>query len=111
MTYNTSYNAPNAHHYEFLLDEFISLSNMVPHNTSKFVRLPDFTLPTLFVFLGLEFDSGLGYRDFVAMVKFNPYLLQQLGLETAPHFTLLRKSLKRIDTGLLHRMCELLAQK
>ncbi|MHA1423761.1 MAG: transposase, partial [Candidatus Thorarchaeota archaeon] len=93
----------------------------------------EFSLPTLFVLLGLKFDSGLGYRDFVAYVNFNPFLLNRLGIDRTPHFSLLQKAVTRLDSQLIidrtphfsllqkavtrldsqliHRMQELLARK
>jgi len=68
-------------------------------------------VPTLFVLLALKFDSGLGYRDFVAQVDFNPQLLQRLDLDRTPSYSFLQKALTRIDTHLLHRMNRLLTCK
>jgi transposase len=65
----------------------------------------------LFVLLGLKFDSGLSYREFVAFVNFNPVLLEKLNLTRAPSYSLLQKSLKKLDTRLLHRMYQLLARR
>ena len=111
MNYRSSYNAAKARRYHFLLDEFLSLCNTVPDIRSSRGRPVEFPLPTLFVLLGFKFDSGLGYRDFVAYVNFNPYLLERLGLSRAPSHTLLNSALRRLDTPLVHRMQELLARK
>ncbi|MHA1137940.1 MAG: hypothetical protein ACTSSE_15780, partial [Candidatus Thorarchaeota archaeon] len=75
MLYHQSHDAAKARHYHFLLEELISLCNTVPDIRSSRGRPVEFSLPTLFVLLGLKFDSGLGYRDFVAYVNFNPFLL------------------------------------
>jgi len=83
----------------------------VPTSRSNYGRPVEFPLPTLFVLLGLKFDSGLGYRDFVASLTFNPQLLHHLGLTRAPSYSLLHKALKRLDTHLLHQMYQLLARK
>ena len=89
----------------------MSLCNTIPHKTSTFGRPIQFPLPTLFVLLVLKFDSGLGYRDFVAYLNFNPFLLHQLGLKQAPSYSSLHKALKKLDTPLIHRMQELLVRK
>ena len=93
MHYQSSYDAAKFRHFQFLLDELIKLSNMVPDRISTFVRPPDFPLPTLFVLLGLKFDSGLGYRTFVSLLKSNPLLLETLGLERAPSYSILQQAL------------------
>ncbi|MDF1539012.1 MAG: IS5 family transposase [Candidatus Thorarchaeota archaeon] len=111
MSYDSSYDTAKARQYHFLLDELISLCNTIPDTRSSHGRPVEFPLPTLFVLLGLKFDSGLGYRDFVARVDFNPQLLQHLGLTRAPSYSLLHKALKRLDTQLLHGMYQLLARK
>ncbi|MDF1539930.1 MAG: IS5 family transposase [Candidatus Thorarchaeota archaeon] len=111
MTYDQSYDTAKARRCHFILDELMKLSNTIPHNTFKFGRPVKFPVPTLFVLLGLKFDSGLSYRDFVALVNFNPFLLRRLSLEKAPSYSLLQKSLKRLDTGLVHNMYELLARE
>jgi len=111
MNYYKSHDAARSRHSQFLLDELIKLSNMVPNRTSPFGRPPDFPLPALFVLLGLKFDSGLGYRAFVSGLKSNPLLLHRLGLARAPSYSILQQALKRLDTQLLHRMYHLLARK
>lgn len=111
MHYQSSYDAARSRHFQFLLDELIKLSNMVPDRTSSFGRPPDFPLSTLFVLLGLKFDSGLGYRTFVSQLAFNPLLLEGLGLAKPPSYSILQQALKRIDPQLLHRMVSLLARK
>ena len=67
-----------ARHSHVLLNELINLSYIVPDIRFKRDRPVEFTLPVLFVLLGLKFDSGLSYRNFVASVAFNPYLLERL---------------------------------
>jgi hypothetical protein len=62
-------------------------------------------LPILFVLLGLKFDSGLSYREFV---DFNSFLLEGLNLTRAPSYSLLQKPLKKLDAWLLHRLYRLL---
>ncbi len=111
MSYYSSHDAAKSRHFQFLLDELIKLSNMVPNKSSNFGRPPDFPLPVLFVLLGLKFDSGLGYRTFVAQLNFNPFLLERLDLARAPSYSILQQALKRLDTQLLHRMYQLLARK
>ncbi len=111
MSYYVSHDAARSRHFQFLLDELIKLSNMVPSKTSPFGRPPDFPLPTLFVLLGLKFDSGLGYRTFVAQLSFTPLLLERLGLKKPPSYSILQQALKRLDTQLLHRMYRLLPRK
>ncbi|MHA1636366.1 MAG: IS5 family transposase [Candidatus Thorarchaeota archaeon] len=111
MSYDQSHDAAKARRYHFLLNELISLCNTVPTSRSNYGRPVEFPLPTLFVLLGLKFDSGLGYRDFVASLTFNPQLLHHLGLTRAPSYSLLHKALKRLDTHLLHQMYQLLARK
>ncbi len=111
MSYSKSYNAAKTRHYHFLLNELISLCNTVPDIRFRYGRPVQFPLPTLFVLLGLKFDLGLGYRDFVAFVDFNPYLLDSLGLDRAPSRSLLHSALKRLDTHLLHQMYRLVARK
>lgn len=111
MSYYSSHDAAKSRHFQFLLDELIKLSNMVPNKSSNFGRPPDFPLPVLFVLLGLKFDSGLGYRTFVAQLNFNPLLLERLDLARAPSYSILQQALKRLDTQLLHRMYQLLARK
>jgi len=111
MSYYVSHDAARSRHFQFLLDELIKLSNMVPSKTSPFGRPPDFPLPTLLVLLGLKFDSGLGYRTFVSQLNSNPYLLQRLGLKRPPSYSILQQALKKLDTQLLHRMYRLLARK
>ena len=111
MSYYSSHDAARSRHFQFLLDELIKLSNMVPNKSSNFGRPPDFPLPVLFVLLGLKFDSGLGYRTFVAQLNFNPLLLERLDLARAPSYSILQQALKRLDTQLLHRMYQLLARK
>ena len=111
MNYYRSYDTARSRHSQFLLDELIKLSVMVPTRSSNFGRPLDFPLPALFVLLGLKFDSGLSYRDFVARLSLSPLLLQRLGLERPPSYSILQKALKRPDTRLLHRMYRLLARK
>jgi len=111
MLYHQSHDAAKTRRYHFLLNELISLCNTVPDARRPYGRPVEFPLPTLFVLLGLKFDMGLGYRDFIAYLNFNPYLLDRLGLERTPHFSLVQKAMKRLDTQLLHRMYELLARK
>ncbi|MHA1634951.1 MAG: hypothetical protein ACTSUZ_10375, partial [Candidatus Thorarchaeota archaeon] len=111
MLYHQSHDAAKARRYHFLLEELISLCNTVPDIRSSRGRPVEFSLPTLFVLLGLKFDSGLGYRDFVAYVNFNPFLLNRLGIDRTPHFSLLQKAVTRLDSQLIHRMQELLARK
>jgi transposase len=111
MYYDQSHNAAKARRYHFLLEELMSLCNMVPDIRSPRGRPVEFPLPTLFVLLGLKLDSGLGYRDFVAYVTFNPSLLDMVGVSRVPHFSLLQKAVTRLDTQLLHSMYELLARK
>lgn len=111
MSYNASYEAAKARRFQYVLDELMSLCNTVPDVRSHRGRPVEFPLPTLFVLLGLKVDSGLGYRDFVASVTFNPSLLERLGLSRAPSHTLLNSALKRLDTQLLHKMYRLLARK
>ena len=111
MFYDAPHNAAKARRYHFLFEELMSLCNMVPDPRSRCGRPVEFPLPTLFVLLGLKFDTGLGYRDFIASLDFNPALLQRLGLSHTPHFSLLQKALKRLDTQLLHRMYQLVACK
>ncbi len=111
MYYDVSYNAAKARRYHFLLDELMSLCNIVPDTRYRRGRPVQFPLPTLFVLLGLKFDSGLGYRDFVASINFNPSLLNRLSLSRAPSHTLLNSAMTRLDTQLIHRMQELLARK
>ncbi len=111
MSYSSSHDAARSRHFQFLLDSLIKLSNMVPNKPSTFGRPPDFPLPTLFVLLGLKFDSGLGYMTFVAQLNFNPSLLERLGLSRAPSYSIIQQTLKRLDTQLLHRMYQLLACK
>ena len=89
----------------------MSLCNTIPLKTTTLGRPVQFPRSILFVLLGLKFDSGLGYRDFVAKVDFDPQLLHHLGLMRAPSYSLLHKALKRLDTHLLHQMYELLARK
>ena len=111
MSYDSSYNAAKARRYHFLHAELMSLCNTVPDRRSSHGRPVIFPLPTLFILLGLKFDSGLGYRDFVALIYFNPSLLERLGLDRAPSRSRLHSALKRLDTQLLHSMYELLARK
>lgn len=111
MSYYSSHDAARSRHFQFLLDELIKLGNMVPNKSSNFGRPPDFPLPVLFVLLGLKFDSGLGYRTFVAQLNFNPLLLERLDLARAPSYSILQQALKRLDSQLLHRMYQLLARK
>ncbi len=111
MNYQTSYDAARSRHLQFLLDELIKLSNMVPTKTSNFGRPVEFPLHTLFVLLGLKFDSRLGYRTFISHLNSNPYLLQCLGLKMSPSYSLLQQALKRLNSQLLHRMYQLLARK
>jgi transposase len=111
MSYYSSHDTARSRHFPFLLDELIKLSNMVPTKTSAFGRPVAFPLPTLFVLLGLKFDSGLGYRTFVAQLTFNPSLLERLGLSRVPSYSILQQALKRLDTHLLHRMYQLIARK
>jgi transposase len=111
MSYYSSHDTARSRHFQFLLDELIKLSNIVPARPSPFGRPPDFPLPALFVLLGLKFDSGLGYRTFVAQLTFNPLLLKRLGLSRAPSYSILQQSLKRLDTQLLHRLYRLIARK
>ena len=47
----------------------------------------------------------------MAFVSFNPYFLQRLGLDRDPHISLIQKTMKRLDTQLIHRMYKLLARK
>jgi transposase len=111
MSYDGSFNAAKARHFHFLVEELMSLCNTIPDIRSKRGRPVEYPLPTLFVLLGLKFDSGLGYRDFVALVNFNPALLERLGLERAPSRSLLHLALKRLDTHLLHQLYQLVARK
>lgn len=111
MHYSKSYDSAKSRHSQFLLDELIKLSNMVPNTTSSFGRPVEFPLSTLFVLLGLKFDSGLGYRTFVSQLKSNPTLLDRLGLEKPPSYSILQSAVKRIDPQLLHRMVRLLARE
>jgi transposase len=111
MHYQSSYDTAKSRHFEFLLDSLIKLSNMVPTKTTPFGRPPDFPLRTLFVLLGLKFDSGLSYRTFVAQLSFNPHLLERLGLSRAPSYSILQQALKRVSPQLQHRMVKLLASK
>ena len=111
MSYNKSYDTAKARRYRFLLDELMSLCNTIPDIRFHRGRPVQFPLPTLAILLGFKFDSGMGYRDFVAFVNFNPYLLDRLGLSQAPNYSLLQKAVSRIDTHLFHRMCKLLACK
>jgi len=111
MYYDQSHNAAKARRFHFLLDELMSLCNTIPDIRNSRGRPVEFPLPTLFVLLGLKFDTGLGYRDFVAYVNFNPSLLNRLGIDRTPHFSLLQKAVTRLDTNLLHQMYELLARK
>jgi transposase len=99
MSYYKSYDTAKTRRYHFLLEELLSLCNTVPDTRYKHGRPVEFPLPALFVLLGLKFDTGLSYRDFIAFVDFNPYLSRRLGLDRTP------------DTQLLHRMYELLARK
>ncbi len=75
---------------------------MVPKRISTFGRPPDFLLPALCVLLVLTFDSGLSYRIFVAQLAFNPSLLQRLGLERPPSYSILQQALERVDSQLFH---------
>jgi transposase len=84
---------------------------MVPTRPNTLGRPVDFPLPALFVLLGLKFDAGLSYRSFVAQLSSNPQLLQRLGLERAPSYSILQQALRRLDTQLLHRMYQLLARR
>jgi len=111
MSYDSSYDTARSRHLQFLLDLLIKLSNTIPTKTSSFGRPPDFPLPALFVLLGLKFDSGLSYRNFVAQLSFTPLLLERLGLERPPSYSILQQALKKLDTRLLHRMYRLLARK
>jgi transposase len=111
MPYYASHDAAKTRRYHFLLNELIILCNTVPDIRPRRGRPVQFPLPTLFVLLGLKFDSGLGYRDLVAQVDFNPSLLRRLALHRAPSYSLLQKALMRIDTRLLHRMYRLLARR
>jgi transposase len=111
MSYNASYEAAKARRFHFLLDELMSFCNTVPDSRSRRGRPVEFPLPILFVLLFLKFDSGLGYRDFVASVNFNSSLLERLGLSRAPSHTLLNSALKRLDTRLICRTQERLARK
>ena len=111
MTYYQSHDAAKARRYHFLFEELMSLCNTVPDIRSHHGRPVTFPLSTLFVLLGLKFDSGLGYRDFVAHLDFNPSLLERLGLARAPSRSLLHSALQRLDTHLLHQMYQLLARK
>ncbi len=111
MHYQTSYDAAKARRYRFLLDEFMKLCTTVPDIRSRRGRPVTFPLPTLSVLLVLKFDSGLGYRDFVAYVNFNPYLLERLGIDRAPSHTLLHSALKRLNTRLLHQMYEMIPRR
>ena len=111
MHYQSSYDAARSRHSQFLLDELIKLSNMVPSKTSPFGRPPTFPLPALFVLLGLKFDSGRGYRTFVSQLNSNPHLLERLGFKKPPSYSILQQALKRLDIQLLHRMYRLLARK
>ena len=98
MSYQISYNATKACRCHFLLNELISLCNTIPDTRSRHGRRVEFPLPVLFVLLGLKFDLGLSYRDFVAYVNFNPPLLERLDLERAPSHALLHAALNRIDS-------------
>lgn len=111
MHYQKSFNAAKARRYHFLLEELMSLCNTVPDIRSRRGRPVEFPLPTLLVLLGLKFDSGRGYRDFVALLDFNPTLLQRLDLDRAPSHALLNGALKRLDSHHLHQMCAILARK
>jgi len=111
MYYQSSYDSAKSRHSQFLVDELIKLTNMVPDRTSPFGRPSDFPLPALFVLLGLKFDSDLGYRTFVAQLKFNRHLFERLGLAKSPSYSILQQALKRLDTQLLHKMYHLLARK
>ncbi len=111
MSYNASYDTAKARRYRFLLDELMSLCNTIPDIRSSRGRPVKFPLPTLAILLGFKFDSGMGYRDFVAFVNFNPYLLEQLGLSRAPNYSLLQKAVARIDTQFFHRMAQLIVSK
>jgi transposase len=111
MSYDVSYDTAKSRHFQFLLDALIKLSNMIPTKTSNFGRPVEFPLRILFVLLGLKFNSGLGYRTFVAQLNFNPQLLERLGLSRAPSYSILQQALKRLDPQLLHRMYRLIARK
>ncbi|MHA1662695.1 MAG: IS5 family transposase [Candidatus Thorarchaeota archaeon] len=111
MTYYASHDAAKARRFQFLFDELMSLCNTIPDIRSSHGRPVTFPLSTLFVLLGLKFDSGLGYRDFVALIDFNPSLLEKLGLTRAPSRSLLHAALQRLDSHLLHQMYQLLARK
>jgi len=111
MPYNQSYDTAKARHFTFLLDELINLSNTIPQQQSAYGRPVEFPLPVLFVLLGLKFDSGLSYREFVAFVDFNPVLLERLNLTRAPSYSTLQKSLKQLDTRLLHQLYEAIARR
>ncbi|MFO7837788.1 MAG: hypothetical protein R6V83_14185 [Candidatus Thorarchaeota archaeon] len=93
MTYYTSYDTAKSRHFQFLLDSLIKLSNTIPQKKSSFGRPVEFPLPTLFVLLGLKFDSGLSYREFIAFVNFNPILLDKLKLTRAPSYSTLQQAL------------------
>ena len=111
MPYNQSYDTAKARHFTFLLDELINVSNTIPQQQSAYGRPVEFPLPVLFVLLGLKFDSGLSYREFVAFVDFNPVLLERLNLTRAPSYSTLQKSLKQLDTRLLHQLYEAIARR
>ncbi|MFO7835565.1 MAG: IS5 family transposase [Candidatus Thorarchaeota archaeon] len=89
----------------------MSLCNTLPDVRSRRGRPVEFPLPVLFVLLGLKFDAGLGYRDFVAWLALQPDLLDQLGIQRPPSHTLLNRALKRLDTRLLHRLYEIVARR
>ena len=111
MYYDSSYDAARSRHLQFLLDSLINLSNTIPTKTSTFGRPPDFPLPALCVLLVLKFDSGLSYRNFVAQLSFTPVLLERLGLERPPSYSILQQALKRVSPTLQHQMVSLLARK
>jgi len=111
MSYNQSYDTAKSRHFQFLLDSLIKLSNTLPQQESRFGRPVEFPLPTLFVLLGLKFDTGLSYREFVAFINFNPLLLEKLKLTRTPSYSTLQQALKKLDTQLLHQMYRLLARR
>ena len=74
MSYYQSYDATRARHYHFLLEGLMKLCKTIPGQTSRFGRPVVFPLSTLFVLLGLKFDSGLSYRDFVEYLDFNLHI-------------------------------------
>ncbi len=67
----------------------------MPEYSNKFFKII-YTKWQLFVLLAIKIYFNVSYRELIAVVEYNPTIIDQLSLEYITHYTIVQKFMKRM---------------